>query len=56
MDSKQMVVFRISGSTAAEMRMVSVSAELLPGCREIDISRDLSSVFAEPPPDAERTR
>ena len=48
-ESKQTSVFLISGSTAAEMRMLSVSDKRSPSCRQIDISADRSSILAEPP-------
>jgi hypothetical protein len=48
-DSKQNIVFRIGGSTATELRMLSVSGGRSQGCREIDITGDLSGVSAELP-------
>jgi hypothetical protein len=45
---KHWTVFRISGAVAEEMRMVSISSEISPGCHEIDIRNDLSSVLEEP--------
>ncbi len=47
-ESKQTTVFRISETNAAELRMLSVSGEHSPGCREIDITGDLTSIFGEP--------
>ncbi|MGC2658873.1 MAG: hypothetical protein WA324_13025 [Bryobacteraceae bacterium] len=46
--SKQTTVFRIGGSSAAELRMLSVSDRLSPSCRQIDISAGLSSIVTEP--------
>jgi len=48
-ESKQTTVFLISASSAAEMRMLSVSDKRSPSCREIDVSAGLSSIVAEPP-------
>ncbi|WP_321478212.1 hypothetical protein [uncultured Paludibaculum sp.] len=47
-DSGRITVFRISGSSAAELRMLSVSDSFTPGCREIDLSSGLDSILAEP--------
>ncbi len=47
-DSKQVTVFLITSSSAAEMRMLSVSNKRSPACREIDIEHDLGSIMAEP--------
>ena len=47
-DSKQVTVFLIGASSAAEMRMLSVSGKRSPSCREIDIGADLREIMAEP--------
>jgi hypothetical protein len=47
-DSKQLTVFLISGTSATEMRMLSVSDKLSPACREIDIGANMRSIMAEP--------
>ena len=46
--SKRVTVFRIAGSSASELRMVSVRDALSPECREIDIHDNLSSIVNEP--------
>jgi hypothetical protein len=46
--SKAISVFAVSGITAEDMRMLSVSDQRSPSCQEIDISKDLSSITAEP--------
>jgi hypothetical protein len=43
------VAFLISGSSAEEMRMVSVLDDRPPGCKQIDISMGLSSILSQPP-------
>jgi hypothetical protein len=43
-DSGLTSVFIISGAGASQLRMVSVSAERLPSCHEIDIGKDTSSI------------
>ncbi len=48
-ESKQTTVFQIGGSNTKELRMLSVSGDRSPGCREIDISGNLTSIFGEPP-------
>lgn len=48
--SKQPIVFRISGATAAQMRMISVSAQRSPSCHEIPMGDDLHTVTAAPGP------
>lgn len=48
--SGQTSVFLISGSSPAEMRMLSVSDKRSPSCKEIDISRDLASILSDPSP------
>jgi hypothetical protein len=47
-ESKQITVFRISGTSAADMRMISVADQALPSCREFDIHTDSSSIINEP--------
>lgn len=47
-ESKKLSVFRISGSTTEQMRMEAVFDRPSPGCREIDIKRDLTAVLNEP--------
>jgi hypothetical protein len=47
-DSKHTAVFLIGGSSAAAMRLLSVSGQRSPSCKEIDIGGDLSSIIAEP--------
>jgi hypothetical protein len=47
-ESKQVAVFRISGSSPETMRMESVLHEPSPSCREIDMRKDLTSILNEP--------
>jgi hypothetical protein len=53
--SKQTTVFWVSGSSAAEMRMLSISDEPSPSCRRI-IRDDLTAILGEPPLDAAKPR
>jgi hypothetical protein len=46
--SMQTTIFLISASSAADMRLLSVTDQRSPSCQEIDISSDLSSIIAEP--------
>jgi hypothetical protein len=48
-ESKQATVFLMRASSAVELRMLSVSDQRSPLCRQINISSELSSIFAEPP-------
>jgi hypothetical protein len=47
-DGQQTAVFLISGSSAADMRLLSVSGQRSPACTEIEIVNDLSSIIAQP--------
>ncbi len=52
--SKQTASFRIRASSAAEMRMESVTDKPSPACREIDMGKELSRILTEPPLHAAR--
>jgi hypothetical protein len=47
-DSKQTTVFTIGASSAAEMRMLSVSDKRSPSCHEIEIGTDRRAIMVEP--------
>jgi len=47
-ESKKVFVFRIFGSTIEQMRMEAVSDRPSPGCQEINIRKDLTSILSEP--------
>ena len=47
-ESKETTVFQIAGSTPRDMRIVSVTNQRSPSCKEIDISKDLLGIVLEP--------
>jgi dTDP-4-dehydrorhamnose 3,5-epimerase-like enzyme len=48
-DTKRIIVFRIAGERATELRMVGIASRTTPGCAAVDISRNLGSVGSELP-------
>jgi hypothetical protein len=47
-DSQQTTFFLVGGSTAAEMRMLSIVDKPSTSCRELDMRGDLSRILSEP--------
>jgi hypothetical protein len=47
-ESEKVTVFLVAASSIAEMRMLSISDNINPMCREIDISKDLSAITSGP--------